>query len=196
MYCVRDSPNLKLLAINYHNLTQHEFEQICQHCTRLELLEVFMLEHEWLTQEVFLNCVSQLKHLKGLQIEYPRFDATAEFFEELNQRIPQLNILCTWWWTVQAEHVKLIIDQFKNLTDLALAFCDIDPFSIEKSIIANKHTKITRFGYQGAVVRSNPKLERLKIRADSISNMFEQYNGVIRHRYVPIITDTEPNSEN
>lgn len=191
-----NSPNLKLLSINYHNFSQAEFEQICETCSRLEMLEIFMLEHEWLTQDIFFDCISQLKHLKGLQIEYPRFDANMEFFVELNQRVPNLNILCAWWWTVKTDHVHFIINQFKHLTDLALAFCDINPFKIEKFIISNKQTKITRFGYQGANIRSNPKLERLRIRADSISNMFEQYNGVSRHRYVPILTDSDVNSEN
>jgi len=142
-------PRLTHIAINYAGLRECHFFALAARCPHLRFLSVFMLEHEWLSAERTLHVLSAFPRLTALQLEYPRFEAQTHFFVELAQRLPQLQTLYVWWWSIAQQHFAAIVTHFECLSQLGFAYSNISTRFVDDFVAAHPtELKVGLYGYR------------------------------------------------
>jgi len=138
-------PNITHLSINYAGLTESDFRDFSK-CQRIKFLSIFMLEHDWMTVTKTIEILSLFPNIIGLQLEYPRFEANNHFFEQIAIKLPKIEVLYFWWWSLTQTHFDIILHSFANLKKLGFAYSSISTKYIEKHPLTQRLEKIGLYG--------------------------------------------------
>ena len=138
-------PNITHLSINYAGLTESVFVDF-SHCQHIEFLSIFMLEHEWMTIPRTIEMLSLFPRIIGLQLEYPRFEANEHFFEEIAVKLPKIEVLYFWWWSLLEAHYDIILRSFSKLKKLGFAYSSISTQFIEEHPLTESKEQIGLYG--------------------------------------------------
>ena len=162
-------PHLTHIAINYAGLREHHFLELAARCPHLRYLSIFMLEHEWLDAETTLRVLSAFPNLIGLQFEYPRFEAQTHFFVELAHRLPKLETMYFWWWSITEAHFDAILSHFGCLQQIGFAYSNISTRFLEEH---PAELKVGLYGYRLDAMTEDALPHKYTRNAEDIAALF------------------------